>query len=369
MFLATREITHSKFRYVLIVAIMTLIAWLVFLLTGLASGLSSDNAGALVNMEADYLLFEEDSGYSPRRSLLEMAMVSEVAAISGVDRAAPLGLSSLSISSNDDTEMIDVTIFGIAPDSFLLPEIVEGDPLPAAPGNQVVVDRSLHEDYGIDIGDELRGRGYFMQVVGFVENRKYSHMPVVYADIPFWQNFAFPTDNFREGRQNPINAIAIQMEDDAVDRLTGAFEGVELATHDEAVSAVPGYSEELGTITMIQVFLFLIAALIMTVFFYVITMQKTAQFGILKAVGASTVYLARSLLMQVIVMAIVGIMVGALLSYTIAAVLPTDVPFTLELSRVLIYGVVLLIVALVGTLLSLRQISQIDPLIAIGRAE
>ncbi len=369
MFLATREITHSRVRYLLIIAIMTLIAWLVFLLTGLAVGLSSDNAGALVNMEADYVLFEEASDFSPRRSLLEHSLVDEAASIAGVEKAAPLGLSSLSISTNDDTEMIDVTIFGVEPGSFLVPEIVDGTTLPDNAGNQVVVDHSLKEDYGIEIGDTLHGRGYSMEVVGFVENRKYSHMPVVYADIPYWQNFAFPTDEFREGRQNPINAIALQMSEDAVSRLTDSIEGIEVATHDEAVSAVPGYSEELGTITMIQVFLFLIAALIMTVFFYVITMQKTGQFGILKAVGASTIYLARSLLIQVIVMAIVGIIVGAVLSFTIAAVLPNNVPFALELMRVLIYGIGLLLVALLGTLLSLRQISKIDPLIAIGRAE
>ncbi|HHQ0972437.1 TPA: ABC transporter permease, partial [Listeria innocua] len=42
MFLALRELKHSKLRYILIGLIMVLIAWLVLFVTGLANGLAND---------------------------------------------------------------------------------------------------------------------------------------------------------------------------------------------------------------------------------------------------------------------------------------------------------------------------------------
>ncbi|KAB2854753.1 MAG: ABC transporter permease, partial [Anaerolineae bacterium] len=130
MFLATREIRHSRFRYILIAAIMALISWLVFIIGGLANGLSHDNAGAFVNMDADYLVFREDSGYSPRRSVLEANMVEAMGQVDGIESATPLGLVSLSANSPDAQEVIDITVFGIDPNGFLMPEITEGQALP-----------------------------------------------------------------------------------------------------------------------------------------------------------------------------------------------------------------------------------------------
>ena len=50
---------------------------------------------------------------------------------------------------------------------------------------------------------------------------------------------------------------------------------------------MPGYTEENGTIIMMLAFLIVISAFVIAVFFYVITIQKTQQFGVMKAIGAS----------------------------------------------------------------------------------
>lgn len=55
MFLAIRELMHAKFRYILIGVIMVLIAMLIFIISGLAKGLSADNASAVQNLQADQI--------------------------------------------------------------------------------------------------------------------------------------------------------------------------------------------------------------------------------------------------------------------------------------------------------------------------
>ncbi|MEB9935945.1 ABC transporter permease, partial [Bacillus cereus] len=53
MFLALRELKQSKLRYGLIGLIMVLLSFLVLVISGLANGLSYDNASSIQNMEAN----------------------------------------------------------------------------------------------------------------------------------------------------------------------------------------------------------------------------------------------------------------------------------------------------------------------------
>lgn len=91
MFLAVREFRHARLRYLLIGAIIALIAWLVFLLSGLATGLATDNGATLMSMKADYLAFQKDVRFFLHRSILPEQAVEELRAVDGVTAVAPLG--------------------------------------------------------------------------------------------------------------------------------------------------------------------------------------------------------------------------------------------------------------------------------------
>jgi putative ABC transport system permease protein len=66
---------------------------------------------------------------------------------------------------------------------------------------------------------------------------------------------------------------------------------------------------------------------------------------------------------------IFGALVGAALDNIVARIIPNDVPFSLSNDLVVTYGIVLLVVAVLGSLLSALRIARIDPLIAIGRVD
>jgi putative ABC transport system permease protein len=101
----------------------------------------------------------------------------------------------------------------------------------------------------------------------------------------------------------------------------------------------------------------------------VITLQKTSLFGVLKAIGASTRSLAVDLVGQVAVLTVIGAAIGALLANIVSALIPANVPFSLSNDVVILYGLVLLVVAVLGSLLSAWRIARIDPLLAIGRVD
>ena len=59
-------------------------------------------------------------------------------------------------------------------------------------------------------------------------------------------------------------------------KLDKQVKGIETVTKSTAVKGMPGYKEENGTILMMLSFLIVISAFIISVFFYVITIQKTS---------------------------------------------------------------------------------------------
>lgn len=120
---------------------------------------------------------------------------------------------------------------------------------------------------------------------------------------------------------------------------------------------------------MMTVFLVVIAAFVQAGFFYVLTLQKTSQFGVLKAIGTTTSYLAKSVIGQVLILAVTAIVIGLGLTFGVSALLPGSMPFVLRSGTISQYTAILLVVSILGASLSLYQIAHIDAVEAIGRAE
>ena len=107
MFLAINELKHSRFRYLMVGAIITLIAWLAFLLAGLANGLVADTGAALLDMKADHLIFQSNVRLFIHRSVLPEAMVNEVRELPGVTAATPLGHLTIVVTRASDSDQIE----------------------------------------------------------------------------------------------------------------------------------------------------------------------------------------------------------------------------------------------------------------------
>ena len=94
MFLALKEMRHSKTRFVMIGVILVLVSWLVFILSGLGNGLAALAASTFKNMDADYVVFEKGSIASMGKSLLSGELTARLTEIPGVEAASPMVSSS-----------------------------------------------------------------------------------------------------------------------------------------------------------------------------------------------------------------------------------------------------------------------------------
>jgi len=365
MFLAIRELKYAKGRYFLIGLIMVLVAWLTFMVSGLANGLSSDNASILKNMDADYFVLQTDSEHKLTRSELGTEKLNEVRQLDGLAASEPLGQTMLSVYRNDSKKKIDIALFGLEPSGKVMPSITEGKIMGAI--NEVVVDASLKEQ-GVQLGDTLGDKelGIEWKVVGFASNQKFSHTAVAFMDIQYFNKLMQASF----GKQTSFyNAIIVHSDTLNKEALQKSVADTEVITKKEAVQGIPGFKEEQGSLTMMIVFLIVIAAFIQAVFFYVITLQKISQFGVLKAIGAKTSYLAANLVGQVLLLAIVAVAISIGLTFGVSAILPESMPFELGVNILSQYSGLLILVSIIGALLSLNRIAKVDAIEAIGRVE
>lgn len=355
MYLALRELLHHRFRSLLIGGIVALIAFMVFMLTGLTRGLAHDNAALLIETPATHFVTTKDAEGVFTRSFLTTAEVERIQSVAGKD-ATPLAQSFASFSNGD--RQLGGVLVGVDPESFMTPTATQGEALKAGSAG-AVVDASFRED-GVELGDvlTLKPSGDTVQVIGFTQNARLNHQPVVFVTLDCWRAL-----NPRTG--DTVNAVALKTDASTADRITQG-DDLGVLTRAQSLQVLPGYKEEQGSLTMIQVFLIVVAAFVMAVFFYVLTLQKTPQFGLLKAIGASTRTLAGSLIAQMLLLTVLAVAVAALVTLWAVALLPAGLPFALTLPTLLGASGLLIVVAALSSLLSLRSIARVDPLIAIG---
>ncbi|WP_102693267.1 ABC transporter permease [Rummeliibacillus pycnus] len=371
MFLALKELKHAKLRYTLMSVIIVLIAWLVFILSGLGNGLSTLSAAAIKNLDADYVVYEDGAKATFSKSLISESLINDIKKNKEVKDATPFGAAMAAIShGKSNEEKTDVAILGIKPGGFIEPKTIEGKQLDPSIKNGVIANTTL-KDKGYKLGDEIQvdGSTVKLKIIGFVENETYNHLPVLFSTLNQWRSYAYAAPGSNNGIEDAINAVVLQAPNLDAAQLDKQIDGIETVTKNAAINGMPGYMEENGTILMMLAFLIVISAFVIAVFFYVITIQKTQQFGVMKAIGASNSFITKAIVSQVFVLSVVGILIGAALTYLTALVFPENMPFDLNGTLVVLYGIALLLISLLSSLISVRQITKIDPLTALGRVE
>jgi len=365
MFLALREIRHAKLRFALITGVIVMVSSLVFILSALANGLSAGNTAAIDAMPIDGMVVSDGSDYLLDRSSVPAGAAKTIAGIDGVASAEPLGVSSANITAKGSGTVIGVSFFGIVPDSVITPHTAHGEGF-AGHERGVVIDESLTQD-GIGLGDTVvtEPGGVELTVVGVTTGHTYRLRPTVYMSLDLWRQL----QPRQEGAvPDAVSAIVVKGDSSALAAIPDTVPGMTVGSTSKVASHIPGESEQNGTLLLIQVFLVVIAAGIIAAFFYIITLQKMPELGVMKAIGTGTGYLARTLIAQVLALALVGVLLGISIADTLALIIGNAVPYSITGQRMALFGGILLVVAVGGTALSLARIARVDPLDAINKA-
>lgn len=362
MFLAWKEIKYSKTRFALIIGVVVLISYLVFFLTGLAYGLAQENRTSIDKWDATGIVLADESNLNINMSMFPKDQVDEVEA----EEKASLGIASSVVQlmeESDDDSKVNVTFFGIDSEEFIAPEIIEGEMF--ADSDEVVGDISLSEEEGYSVGDELSlaGMDTTVTIVGFTDDSKFNVAPVLYTNHETYQHIR--ASGFGEREEEIISAIVVRDGEDNLDNISVGSDDLELYDINEFISNLPGYNAQVLTFGLMIGFLVLIAAMIIGIFIYVLTLQKSSMLGVMKAQGISSKYIGKSVVGQTFLLSAIGVLTGLGLTFGTGLALPNAVPFQNNILFFISITTLLIVVALLGAFFSVRTVVKIDPLEAI----
>ncbi|MCQ1207046.1 ABC transporter permease [Staphylococcus aureus] len=349
MFLAWNEIRRKKLKFGLIIGVLTMISYLLFLLPGLANGLINMNKEGIDKWQADAIVLNKDANQTVQQSVFNKKDIENK-----YKKQATLKQTGEIVSNGHQKD--NVLVFGVEKSSFLVPSLIEGHK--ATKDNEVLADETL-KNKGFKIGDtlSLSQSDEKLHIVGFTESAKYNASPVIF------------TNDATIAKINPrltgdkINAVVVRDTNWKDKKLNQELEAVSI---NDFIENLPGYKPQNLTLNFMISFLFVISATVIGIFLYVMTLQKTSLFGILKAQGFTNGYLANVVISQTLILALFGTAFGLLLTGVTGAFLPDAVPVKFDVLTLLVFAIVLMIVSVLGSLFSILTIRKIDPLKAIG---
>lgn len=349
MFLAWNEIRRNKLKFGLIIGVLTMISYLLFLLSGLANGLINMNKEGIDKWQADAIVLNKDANQTVQQSVFNKKDIENK-----YKKQATLKQTGEIVSNGHQKD--NVLVFGVEKSSFLVPSLIERHK--ATKDNEVLADETL-KNKGFKIGDtlSLSQSDEKLHIVGFTESAKYNASSVIF------------TNDATIAKINPrltgdkINAVVVRDTNWKDKKLNQELEAVSI---NDFIENLPGYKPQNLTLNFMISFLFVISATVIGIFLYVMTLQKTSLFGILKAQGFTNGYLANVVISQTVILALFGTAFGLLLTGVTGAFLPDAVPVKFDVLTLLVFAIVLMIVSVLGSLFSILTIRKIDPLKAIG---
>ncbi len=360
MFFALRDLRRSGRRFILVGTVIALVAMLSTVLVGLTEGLVEDGTSGLSSLPLDHLAMQEGSEAVFSRSTLEHEALERWREVDGA-QASPIGVSFVNAAAVGEGPNIDVALLGVPKDSFL---VDSAETRASIAGGEGMVLSEEVKDEGVEVGDRFRfaGSQRELPVLGFTEGGSYGHVPIGYVDIGEWRELTYG-----DPRSDRFSAVALRLPEGSDTAPAEAATGTELLTKEQAYDGSPGYKAEMSTMTLIRFFLLLISALVVGAFFTVLIVERKAQIGLMRAMGATGGYVVRDGVGQMAIVQIASTVAGCAAGVAIVLALEGGpVPVSLAMGSVVSAAALLILAGLVGTLISVRRVSRIEPGLALS---
>ena len=365
MRLALSEVRRSRLRFGLLSGAVALLVFLVLFLSSLSIALVDSLTGAIENGTSKILVYNDEARFTLDASRLDPALTDEVAAVDGVEEAAPWRTASLTAEVAGD--LVDITLFGFEADApGEPPELVEGD-MPVADDEIVLNDTEAGD--GLDVGDTVvvETSGTELTIVGLTTGVAANAAPTAYLPSSGYSRAVMgEAAEAADAAELPANAITVRIADDADgEAVAGAIsrevDGVQALDREAAAASIPGVDAIGQSFGLIIGIAFAIVVLVVGFFFLILTVQKLRTFLALRALGASISRLAAGVLLQISLVVAVGVTAATGLLAALTAAAGPGFPITFEPLVIAVVFVAVLLSSLLAGLVAIRRITRLDP--------
>ncbi|MDK8762011.1 ABC transporter permease [Corynebacterium pseudodiphtheriticum] len=389
MFLALRDIVSARGRFSLISFVVGLITVLLVMLTGLTGGLAKHNTSALEALAPERYVFTSDEP-SFQESQVTTSDVQEWQELVDVDsQVIPLGTAQTRLEAGS---AMGVAVLGLPAGTKVPAPVVSGagaagteiagataadaaaeadsaasqeaqepqDVILAEDG--IVVSHEIVAETGVQPGETVEIGGVEQPVSAVVDDKHYSHQPVVWASTQVWQQISRAHDDVVgtvlavDTRDQHAGSLRDEEWQDAENQT-----GDSVATVEDSFSGLAAYRSEQASLQLIQVLLYAISALVTVAFLSVWTIQRSRDLSVLRALGASPGYVWKDALGQAAVVVGIGVVFGAGVGWAAGVWAGGSVPFDLQWTTIVVPAAGIWVLGMCGALVATRRVKKIDP--------
>jgi putative ABC transport system permease protein len=356
-------------RTALRIAAISSIVAVILIVEGVYAGQLIQLRNTVMQRGADLIVAQAGvSNLIAVRSVLPQFTRSEVEAVEGVSGAHPLTGIALIYEENERRTPIFLFVY----DSAGGPRnIIEGRNI--AEDREIVVDQSLASKYSLSPGDSFIISGFEFRIAGISAGAAAYFTSFGFILFDDLLDFYFESDLADDLSSFPLLGFLL------VDILSGE-DAHEIAARIEAVvpaadvllpEQLAANDMDLGRITLGPIFrmmisiAYLIGALVTGIIMYVAISGRRRSLGILKALGFPSGYLVRLIVLEVFLLLIISLPVGAAIAAISAALIESMAPLYLIQAitneHILRATIACGTFALLGSILPVRLIARLEP--------
>jgi putative ABC transport system permease protein len=362
---AWRNLIHQRLRLVISVGGVALAMLLILVMSGFFAG-SEEHAVIYIRNQpaAIWLMQAGVENIHMASSILPADTLERVRATAGVEQA--VGVLYVSGVVEMGNTPVPNYIFGIDPDAPF------GGPWSLAAGdadlalNEIVIDSTLARRYGLGLGDTVRILGYPLTIAGLSEGTA-----GIATSMVFVNKAALALGM---GVKPQAASYVLVQADPGVDPRTliqplrDAVPQANVMYQDDLVNTEQELVRQMGTdvIRAMSAVAYVVGLLVIGLTIYTATLERSREYGVLKAIGADNRQLLGAVFTQAFIAAGLGYVVGVGLAYGTAAGasrLFPDMLILIEPSRWLAEIPVLVVIVGLAAFSPIRRVMSLDPLV------
>jgi putative ABC transport system permease protein len=368
LLVARKNLFSERTRLAISVGGVALSVFLISILLSLYRGWDEKVGEYVEVVPADlWVASEGATDFIQAASILPDAVRLRLELLPEVDTVSPLIVRPLQMTREGQPrkDAFDVQLVGYDPAIGLGGplKVVEGKS-PPGPG-EIVVDQAMADRFGVAIGDRLVRGAESLTVVGFSAGGDFVFTQVAFVTLDTAADFL----SLEPPSQRTFFLVTLNdpsQKEAVAQRLEAGIPGVMLASgHDfanETRQRLLGNILPMLIVVLIVAFIVGLAVAGLTI--YTATVEKSREYGILKAEGFSNRFLYRVVFAQSLVTSAMGFILGAGLTLFAGPFARDIVPQFVVLIRwqdMLGITGITLIMALIAAYIPVRRIAQIDP--------
>lgn len=377
-YLAFKEVWRNKGRFLLVALVIGLITLLVLFIAALGEGLGNGNREYISKLDTELIAFQSKSEFVIAASRLGRDRLAAVRRVEGVADAAMLGTARASLILSDD-EPLNISLLGVEPGRTGEPTVLSGRQLSTDLASEAIIDRNTAIRSNLQVNDTLtirvtqgtRDEFFDLRVVGISDGQQFSLQPSVFVPFFTWDRIRPKSEAEVNSLTSVGNVVLVKLDNpDQIEtisqRITDQVNNIEVATIGETIQAFPGYSAQQSTLNTQGGFTLFIGVLVIGGFFQIQILQKVAQIGVLKAIGAANPVVAMASIIQIVIITTIGVIMGGLLAFIFSLTFPPTIPIVFNSTNSAVALILLLLIGPIGGLVSIRYAVRIEPLKALG---